>query len=166
MGFNNGGSVGSGGRAALIRGVAIALVPVIIALAVVTLRLPALAAPAPVQPGPVQTNPTCPDGNANDNAKSNANGNANKSCWDGASGYTISKPRYNLEPVNPRIITSLVFTVSGKARPTTAQVQLSTTSRPCVVAGQNSPWTVTCVFPQNAESVRAAIMFAVILSNQ
>lgn len=166
MGFTNGGSVGSGGRAALIRGAAIALLPVIIALALVTLRLPALAAPAPGQRSAAQTNPTCPEGRANDNAKSNANGNANKSCGDGASGYTISKPRYNLDPRNPRIITSLFFTVSGAAKPSTVQVQLSTTSRPCVVAGQNNPWAVTCVFSQDAESVREAIMFAVILSNQ
>ena len=76
MGFISSGSVGWGGRAALIRGADIALLPVIIAFAVVTLRLLALAAPAPQQSSPVQTNPTCPDGIANGTAKRNANGNA------------------------------------------------------------------------------------------
>lgn len=145
--------------AALVRRAAIALLPVMMVLATVTLPFSALAA------SPKQPNPTCSDGKANNNAKSSANSNARRSCAE-TSSYVIHKPSYNLDRQDPSIIASLVFAASGSARPVVAEVQLSTMSRPCFVEGQNSPWIVRCVFPENAESVRAASMFAVILSTQ
>lgn len=85
-------------------------------------------------------------------------------CEPQAGGYTIAQPRYNLNPVNKNNIDSVVFQVAGHPRPSVAQIQLSSTWRPCVVTGSSTPWTISCVFSSAPETVRGTVVFGVSLA--